>query len=177
MSRTFILVVIATVSLVVAGVVTHSQQTGNGAPPTVIPIATPTVPATPTAVPASSEVARMARAYALAATNWTAVTYRTAYRRRRRLASLSLASALRRERPSPIQLRQLREDRSARLGAIVRIREATDFGEERRVLLDVDELRTGAGQRSRQTVSYEVRLAFERGTLRVAGFTSVGDAR
>ena len=76
------------------------------------PSAQPTAMSKPASPAASQrEPLRVARAYALAATNWTARTRMAAWRRELALAAPGYARALRDARPTGAQLRALRVER------------------------------------------------------------------
>lgn len=134
---------------------------------------TPSAPA-PSPTPRSSPSAdvgvevQAAEKYALAATNWTARTYPRSLQARRRLASGRLALSLRDAAP----LHQMRRDQVARLGAVVG-RPQLSLEQGTVVRLDVEELHFALGTRSREIVTYDVRLRQFAGRWRVVGFTAV----
>lgn len=176
MSRTAVLAGAALVALVGAGATLDREQPVVPAPPDVRPTPTVTPTKTLAATPASGPATHAARAYALAASNWTARTYRAAYEQRLRLAGGPLAASLARRGPSHAQVWQLKRDGIARLGAVLRSREDLSV-RGASVRLDVEELHFAIGLRARQIVAYEVRLRRLPDGWRVVRFTAIGSSR
>jgi hypothetical protein len=160
--------------MIAAGFLIDHRQAGQ---PSQLPPSRPEPTATATVYPRVANLepttvnreAAVARAYTLAATNWTSRTYAAAQRRQADLAGGALRRALLRP-PAAAQLGQLRTDRVVQLGAIVRTRRANPTAA---VLVDVDELSLSAGQRQRQTVRYQVVVHRSRDGLQVVAFGAV----
>lgn len=185
-TRTRLLAVVAAVAITAAAVVLEGRQTESDtrmvqpSATAATPVATSSPPATgtptptPTASGVDSAALRAARAYALTATNWSARTYRAAYRRQLRLAAPRLRHQLRRTRPTAMQLTQLAADRDSRLGAILAARagdpERPGWAGRARVLVEVDELHIAAGRRESQVVTYRADLVHRRDGWRVSSF-------
>lgn len=144
------------------------------------PSPTPTATAKTTATSIDPAAARVARAYALASSNWSPRTYRAAYERQVELAHRRLRRQLQPTPPTRAQLMQLAQDRQSRLGAVLATRpvdkKRTD-ATTAAVLVDVDELHLAAGRRSRQIVTYRADLRREHGVWHVSRFASIRGGR
>lgn len=140
-----------------------SQPPSTTASPAIRPVPTLPGPAT-----------RVAEAFALAATNWSAATYSASCRRRISLAAPSLAAHLARDCLLSRHVPQLREDRTIRLGAVLRS-DQTVAGSRTLVTVVIDEVHLSVGLRSQQTARYAVELARSREDWRISGFTIVED--
>lgn len=180
--RTRCLALAAVAAVLVAGAVLHNRRgtraTGS-APvanqaPTVVATASP--PALLGRSPATDAATVAARAYSLAATNWSPGTYASQRGVRARMATGALRRELLRRSSVDAQVAQLGRDRVSRLGAVLRVRVASSSAGTARVLVDVDELRLSAGRRSRGAVRYRLRLREVLGGWRVVAFTATGDA-
>jgi hypothetical protein len=168
-------------ALAIVGAGLKLEHEPAGAPRRLTATASPVVSSarstpTPTPTPRPSGAAiRVAEAYALEATNWTARTYVASLDRRSRLAGGRLAASMQERPPTPAQLRQLRTDDIARLAAVLRADEKV-HGDLTVVRVGVDELHLAIGTRSRQTVTYELGMGRQHGSWRVVAFTEVRSA-
>lgn len=85
------------------------------------PTAAPTViPRSPSPAASHREQLRVARAYALSATNWTARTRMAAWQRELALATPEYARALQQTRPTRVRLRALRTERARSRATLTR---------------------------------------------------------
>lgn len=179
--RTGGLALAATLVLIVAGVVLSARHSRPAESPFREPDSTPTPAATgsPTAQTAPSADGHLApetiaaRAYTLAATNWSGITYAISVRRRARLADGSLRRELLNDRELQRELAQLRADRVSRLSAVLDMHSADVEAGRASVLVTVDELHIAAGQRTRQVVRYRLRLHRRGPGWRVTAFGAV----
>lgn len=167
----------AVASLIVSGLVLNARQETDGEPALIpTPTATATATASPTSTPAVAPAARAAEAYTLATTSWSPGTYVNSYRQRLALAASPLREGLRRERPTPAQLRQLRADRLSRLGAVLSTRLVPLSPKAAEVVIAVDEVQLAAGQRTQRTIRYRLHLRKLVGAWRVIAFTAIGES-
>ena len=116
-----------------------------------------------------------ARAYALTARNWTAGTYRRAWRRELALTAATYRRQLRAARPTDAQLGALKTDAAASSATVTRIqRDARVPAPRARVLIWLAERTNVAGQTVTGTTRNEVRLLRRRdGRWRVIGWTAL----
>jgi hypothetical protein len=130
-------------------------------------------PSAPRAASALAAPLRVARAYTLAATNWSAVSYRAAYRRQLALASGPLRRQLHAHAPGTAELRQLRVDGATRLGVVLNARRLPRRSPvTARVLLGVAHQRELAGRRTHTRSRYLLHLRHAR-RWHVVGFTAI----
>ena len=128
----------------------------------------------PAAAASSDGVVAVARAYARAARDWTADTYRRAWRRQLSLATGRYRRQVHAARRTLAQLDALRVDRAARLAVVTRVRRDRGLAAPRaRVLVWLDERTTAAGQTVTGTTRNEVRLMLEAGRWRATGWTAL----
>jgi hypothetical protein len=141
---------------------------------TATPIAPATAATTSTGASALAARVRVARAYALAATNWSAVSFPAAYRRQFTLASGELRRQLRAHAPGSAQLRQLGADGATRLGVVLDARSRPARSPVAgKIVLRVAEQRELAGRRTHTSGRYLVRLHRHAGRWHVVGFTAI----
>lgn len=95
----------------------------------------------------------IAERYVLAATNWNAGTYLSAFKQRVILSVPALRRELVRRWPTRETLSQLRRDREVRLSSIKRVERP---GPEAVFLIDVGELHVSIGHRTQQNLTYRV---------------------
>jgi hypothetical protein len=117
----------------------------------------------------------VARAYALAARNWTARTYVSAWRRQHALATGRYRNQLAAARPTRAQLAALRTDAAASSATALRVeRDARVRGPHARVVVWLDERTHAAGQTIAGTTRNQVLLRLDRtGRWRVTGWTAI----
>ncbi len=178
---------IATVVLVVAGVLLSGRHENRGRPAAPAePVATSSATSTPaaalTATPVAAPVAgavgdprvRVARAYALAATNSSPDTYPGAYRRQLALSTGTLARELAAHPPTRGLLEQLRVDDTSRLAVILDTElERGAAGAGARVTVGLAERRETDGELTQARTRYQLRLRHQDGGWRVTAFTIV----
>lgn len=191
-SSTRWLALAATAAIIAAGAVlsAHADRTPPQSATSVRPDATPsaaasasatqgpaaTVAATEPAQPSPDTTAalRVALAYALATTNYSAATIRSAWRRRARLAGDQLRRDLLARPPGRPQVRQLAADDAAQLGAITSSRlEQSPRAGRARVTLQIAERRDTDGQRTRANSRYQAQLTRQPGGWVVTAFTII----
>jgi hypothetical protein len=121
---------------------------------------------------------RAARAYTLAATNWSAVSYPATYRRQLTLAGGPLRRQLRAHIPDAARLRQLRVDAASRLGVVLDAQwDPTSSPVAGNVVVRVAEQRELAGRRTHTNSRYVVRLRLRAHRWQVIGFTATRGRR
>jgi len=124
---------------------------------------------------AADPVLVTARAYALTARNWTAATYRRAWRRELALAAGAYRGQLRAARPTEEQLDALETDGASSNATVSRIQRDTRVPAPRaRVLTWLAERTTVAGQTITGTTRNEIRLRrASDGRWRVTAWTAL----
>jgi hypothetical protein len=152
----------------------HPPRGASSPHTTATPIAPTPAASASCAASALAAPVRVARAYTLAATNWSAVSYPVAYRRQLTLARGPLRRQLRAHAPGTAQLRQLRVDAASRLGVVLDARlHSTRSRETGRVVFRVDEQRELAGRRTHTSSRYLLRLRRHARRWYVVGFTAI----
>jgi hypothetical protein len=149
---------------------------GHSGSPTPTPTPAPSTPS-PAGIPqwpALDETITIAGRYALAARNWNAPSYRTAWRRQLALATGPYRRELRAARPTRAQLAALRADNASSLAVATRIqRDRRVRLPAARVLVWLGERTSAAGQVLSGATRNEVRLRRRGGRWRVTGWTAL----
>ncbi len=179
-SRTARPSMLALAAVIVVGVATVAGGADQASAPT--PSASVPAAATPpvgeVARPATADpVLATARAYALAARNWTAATYRRAWRRELALTAGRYRRQLRAANPTDAQLGALTTDAAASSATVTRIQRDAHVPTPRaRVLIWLAERTNVAGQTITGTTRNEVRLRRAGRDWKVTAWTALPGA-
>jgi hypothetical protein len=166
--------VIATAAATIATAARRPAQPAPRATTTPSARATPPSSSRPRASEIDAAVA-VARAYALAARNWTARDYPAAWRHQLALATRYYRSQLQAARPTRAQLTAMRTDRAASSATVLKItRDPSVRTPRARVLVWLDERTRAAGQTVAGTTRNQVLLRRSpSGRWRVTGWTAI----
>jgi hypothetical protein len=176
-SRTSILLHGAVIATAAAMIATAARRPAHPAPrATTTPSASITPPSSPRpSAPEIDAAIAVARAYALAARNWTARGYPSAWRHRLALATGDYRHQLQAARPTRGQLTAMRTDRADSNATVLKItRDPSVRTPRARVLVWLDERTHAAGQTVAGTTRNQVLLRRSpSGPWRVTGWTAI----
>jgi hypothetical protein len=145
------------------------RDTRAPASPTTAPTAKP--PPATAANQLDREPARTALTYTLAARNWSARTYRAAWRRQLRLATSGYRRRLERARPTRAQLAELHAERASSIAIPAAPPRVSWTGRRGRAVVELHERTALAGQAVTGRTRNQVTLRRQRGGWRVTGWT------